>query len=70
MDEAVWLDAAPLLSRVQEALAPGQMVHDDGFSLFESMSAIEIGARRRCLAQRRGSEEAQPRLWKEPVSST
>lgn len=38
-----WLDAAPLLSRVQEALAPGQMVHDDSFSLFESMSAIEIG---------------------------
>ena len=48
MDEAVWLDAAPLLLRVQEALAPGQMVHDDSFSLFESMSAIEIGARRCC----------------------
>ena len=52
MDEPVWLDAAPLLSRVQEALAPGQMVHDDSFSLFESMSAIEIGARRRISQQR------------------
>ncbi len=48
MDEASWLNAAPLLARAQAALAPGQMVHDDSFSLFESMSAIEIGAVLNC----------------------
>ena len=48
MDEASWLVATPLLARAQAALAPGQMVHDDSFSLFESMSAIEIGAALRC----------------------
>ncbi len=60
MDEPVWLDAAPLLSRVQEALAPGQMVHDDSFSLFESMSAIEIGARQWIFSAPNLSVRRQP----------
>ncbi len=39
----IWLDAQPFLTRVAEQMAPGEMVHAPSFSLFEAMSAIEIG---------------------------
>lgn len=40
---ATWEDAAPLLARACEAMAPGELVQADSFSLFESVSAVEIG---------------------------
>ena len=39
----VWLDAQPLLRRLSSALQPGELVHSEHFSLFDAMSAIEIG---------------------------
>ncbi len=39
-----WLDVAPLLVRASDAMAPGELLHADGFSLFESITAVEIGA--------------------------
>ena len=42
-EDPIWLDAQPFLTRVAEQMAPGEMVHAPSFSLFEAMSAIEIG---------------------------
>ena len=39
----VWLDIQPLLSRLSDVLRPGELVHNEHFSLFDAMSAIEIG---------------------------
>lgn len=41
-----WVDAAPLLARACAAMAPGELVQADSFSLFESVSAVEIGEHR------------------------
>lgn len=38
-----WLDVQPFLDRVQGQMPLGQLLHGEGFSLFASMSAIEIG---------------------------
>ena len=40
---ATWVDVAPLLTCVCSAMQPGQLVQADSFSLFESVSAVEIG---------------------------
>ena len=37
------MDAASLLRRACDAMQPGELLHDDSFSLFESISAVEIG---------------------------
>lgn len=39
-----YLDVAPLLARASGAMAPGDLLHADAFSLFESITAVEIGA--------------------------
>ena len=38
-----WLNLDPFLTRLSEGLRPGQLVHGPHFSLFDSMSAVEIG---------------------------
>lgn len=38
-----WLDAQPLLRRVCDGMAPGELLHGPSFSLLESTTAIEIG---------------------------
>lgn len=42
-EEPIWLDAQPFLAAVADQMAPGEMLHAPSFSLFEAMSAIEIG---------------------------
>lgn len=42
-ETTTWLDAKGFLDAVCKELKPGQMVHDEHFSLIEAMSAIEIG---------------------------
>ncbi|KAK9840241.1 hypothetical protein WJX74_006074 [Apatococcus lobatus] len=42
-EEPIWLDAQPFLDSVADHMAPGEMMHAPSFSLFEAMSAIEIG---------------------------
>ncbi len=39
-----WLDVAPLLQRAAAAMEAGDLLHGDTFSLFEAVSAVEIGA--------------------------
>ena len=39
----VWLDIEPFLCRLSPKLQPGELVHGEHFSLFDAMSAIEIG---------------------------
>ena len=39
----MWLDVAPLLQRAAAAMEPGRLLHGETFSLFESVSAVEIG---------------------------
>lgn len=41
-----WVEVSPLLARACEAMAPGQMVHDEDFNLAEAMLAIEVGEAR------------------------
>ena len=41
---ATWVDIAPLLTRACSAMQPGELVQAHSFSLFESVSAVEIGA--------------------------
>ena len=43
----VWLDAQPFLARVCEGMAMGELLHGEGFSLLEAMTAIEIGDAKR-----------------------
>lgn len=38
-----WFDAQPVLQEIVEQLKHGQMLHSEHFSLFEAMSAVEIG---------------------------
>ena len=38
-----WLDIKPFLSCLSDKLGDGQLVHGEHFSLFDAMSAIEIG---------------------------
>lgn len=38
-----FLDVQPFLERVCDQLAVGELLHGESFSLFESMTAIEIG---------------------------
>lgn len=38
-----WLDAQPFLARVCDGMALGELLHGENFSLFDSMTAIEIG---------------------------
>lgn len=38
-----WVDVQPWLSRLSAELRPGQLVHGEHFSLFDAMSAIEVG---------------------------
>jgi hypothetical protein len=38
-----WKPVEPLLEAARQELRVGQMVHSSGFSLFEAMSAVEIG---------------------------
>jgi hypothetical protein len=46
---ATWMDIAPLLDHACAAMQPGELVQADSFSLFESVSAVEIGAHdKRC----------------------
>ena len=42
-EDPAWLDAQPFLASVAEQMAPGELLHAPSFSLFEAMSAIEIG---------------------------
>lgn len=37
------MDVAPLLARACAAMQPGELVQHESFSLFESVSAVEIG---------------------------
>jgi hypothetical protein len=44
MDPSIeWLPVAELLDRASKELDVGQMLHTSVFSLFEAMSAVEIG---------------------------
>jgi Mak10 subunit, NatC N(alpha)-terminal acetyltransferase len=58
---ATWVDVAPLLARARSAMQPGELVQADSFSLFESVSAVEIGAhvRKRFPASRKHSNALQ-----------
>ena len=38
-----WYDAQPVLHEITEQLQHGQMLQSEHFSLFEAMSAVEIG---------------------------
>ena len=38
-----WLDVQPALREVSAQLQHGEMLHSDHFSLFEAMSAVQIG---------------------------
>lgn len=38
-----WLDCQPFLARVCDGMALGELLHGENFSLYDSMTAIEIG---------------------------
>ncbi|KAK9901701.1 hypothetical protein WJX75_009287 [Coccomyxa subellipsoidea] len=42
-ESCAWLDIEELIQDAAEALQEGELVHDDHFSLYEAMSAVEIG---------------------------
>lgn len=39
----LWVDIQPLLAEACDSLEVGQMIHGEAFSLFEAMSAVELG---------------------------
>ncbi|XP_024537087.1 N-alpha-acetyltransferase 35, NatC auxiliary subunit [Selaginella moellendorffii] len=41
-DQTLWADATEIISQVCQELSPGELIHGENFSLFESMSALEI----------------------------
>ncbi|KAK9803567.1 hypothetical protein WJX72_000681 [[Myrmecia] bisecta] len=41
--EPMWLDIQPFLTQASSQLQTGQLLHSESFSLFEAMSAVEIG---------------------------
>ena len=49
---ATWVDVAPLLTCVCSAMQPGELVQADSFSLFESVSAVEIGKHEQARASK------------------
>ncbi len=55
-----YLDLQPFLERVCDQMGVGELLHDESFSLFESMTAIEIGDPKMDLALRRHQDVGTP----------
>ncbi|GAB4823291.1 hypothetical protein N2152v2_010337 [Parachlorella kessleri] len=55
-----YLDVQPYLERVCESMSVGELLHDESFSLFDSMSAIEIGDPKMDLGARRHQDVGTP----------
>jgi hypothetical protein len=51
-----WLDAQPFLARVCDGMRVGELLHTEEFSLFDSMTAIEIGDIKMDIGMRRDEE--------------
>lgn len=43
MTDDAWVDLEPVLVELSPNLASGELVHDDAFSLFDAMSALDVG---------------------------
>ena len=52
-----WIDATPFLGRVCEAMAVGELLHGDSFSLFDCTTAIEIGDVKMDIGMHRDAED-------------
>lgn len=55
-----WLDLQPFLERVCDQMSVGELLHDESFSLFESMTAIEIGDPKMDLGLRKHQDVDTP----------
>lgn len=55
------VDIGPLLAAASAQLAPGEMVQGAGFSLFEAMSAVEVGNPKMDAGARPKVEKLPPR---------
>jgi hypothetical protein len=56
-DSPTWVDAQPFLRRVCDGMAVGELLHTPAFSLFQSMTAIEIGDPKMDIGLRKGRQD-------------
>jgi hypothetical protein len=57
----VWLKADEVLDRIQTCLKPGELFSTPHFSLFEAMSAVEVGDPKLDICAARPPDASQER---------